>query len=120
MQKVHEITVNKDVKEVWALFINPEFWGKWYIKGMLGPSPNWKKGNTVFWQDGGVSGILDFVENNTIQFENTNNEEKWFFTKEGSNATLIRFENHAQGFLPNYDMLAQALLAKLKTAIEIE
>jgi hypothetical protein len=84
---------------------------------MIGPSPNWGKGYTVHWEDGGRSGILDFAEHSTVQFQNTNNVEKWFFSRYGSNATLIRFENHAQDFVPNYDSMAQTILDNLKKAL---
>ncbi len=119
MIKTQQISVGRKIINIWKYFITPSTWKTWYVKGMQGPSPNWQKGGVVIWEDGLTSGISEFLENETLQFKNKNNSERWFFTTESENVTRIRFEVESDRFLDDFDEMADELLSKLTLALEL-
>lgn len=61
-----EITIDRSLDQVWAVFIDVSSWKTWWGGDMTSVTPGWQAGAAVTWSTGGGTTVFDFVERQRV------------------------------------------------------
>jgi hypothetical protein len=125
------ITIERSSEIVWAYFIEPNNWEKWWLGGGL-KTAKWCRGGQLLWSSGVVSSINDITLGRMIDIPGDKISAgqistTFYFVPKGSGETIVNIQDGL--FFGNVLMgdggpsrLAQlnSSLVKLKASIESE